>query len=310
MIRLLKYMVLFGSLSLPFYARSQDQAVFNHYVSNQGILNPAYNGTRDIISGLLVHRSQWLGMKGAPMSDALNVHAPIEHSDLGVGIVLLNDNIGFTNNLEFFAACSYKLKLDRKHTLSLALQLGFKNVIYDANKAVTVDYGDPVFDGKISKFGFNFGFGAYWYANNYFAGLSVPRFFSNKYNSDKQEIKNTVEIKNIHTYLYGGYVFDINDLKVKPTGLLRIVPGAPLQLDVSCQVLLMEKLWLGLSYRTVTELAFLSEYQLNKRFAIKYSFDYPLNSISKYAKLGTHELGIQFDFSLNKRPGMRSIRYF
>lgn len=303
-------MVLFGSLSLPFYARSQDQAVFNHYVSNQGILNPAYNGTRDIISGLLVHRSQWLGMKGAPMSDALNVHAPIEHSDLGVGIVLLNDNIGFTNNLEFFAACSYKLKLDRKHTLSLALQLGFKNVIYDANKAVTVDYGDPVFDGKISKFGFNFGFGAYWYANNYFAGLSVPRFFSNKYNSDKQEIKNTVEIKNIHTYLYGGYVFDINDLKVKPTGLLRIVPGAPLQLDVSCQVLLMEKLWLGLSYRTVTELAFLSEYQLNKRFAIKYSFDYPLNSISKYAKLGTHELGIQFDFSLNKRPGMRSIRYF
>lgn len=303
-------MVLFGSLSLPFYARSQDQAVFNHYVSNQGILNPAYNGTRDIISGLLVHRSQWLGMKGAPMSDALNVHAPIEHSDLGVGIVLLNDNIGFTNNLEFFAACSYKLKLDRKHTLSLALQLGFKNVIYDANKAVTVDYGDPVFDGKISKFGFNFGFGAYWYANNYFAGLSVPRFFSNKYNSDKQEIKNTVEIKNIHTYLYGGYVFDINDLKVKPTGLLRIVPGAPLQLDVSCQVLLMEKLWLGLSYRTVTELAFLSEYQLNKRFTIKYSFDYPLNSISKYAKLGTHELGIQFDFSLNKRPGMRSIRYF
>ena len=194
--------------------------------------------------------------------------------------------------------------------MSLALQLGFKNVIYDANKAVTVDYGDPVFDGKISKFGFNFGFGAYWYANNYFAGLSVPRFFSNKYNSDKQEIKNTVEIKNIHTYLYGGYVFDINDLKVKPTGLLRIVPGAPLQLDVSCQVLLMEKLWLGLSYRTVTELAFLSEYQLNKRFAIKYSFDYPLNSISKYAKLGTHELGIQFDFSLNKRPGMRSIRYF
>ena len=311
MIRLFKYMVILVSLNLCLTkGHAQDQAVFNHYVSNQGILNPAYNGTRDIVSGLLVHRNQWLGMKGAPMSDALNVHAPVEHTDLGVGIVLMNDNIGFTNNLEFFAACSYKLKLDRKHTLSLALQAGFKNVIYDATKAVTVDYGDPVFDGKISKFGFNFGFGAYWYSSKYFAGLSIPRFFVNKYNTDKQEIKNTVDFSNLHSYMYGGYIFDINDLKVKTTALFRVVPGAPVTMDISAQVLLMEKLWLGLSYRTVTDLIFLAEYQIDKKWAVKYSFDYPLNSISKYAKMGTHELGVQFDFSLNKRPGMRSIRYF
>ena len=97
---------------------------------------------------------------------------------------------------------------------------------------------------------------------------------------------------------------------MKTTALFRVVPGAPVTMDISAQVLLMEKLWLGLSYRTVTDLIFLAEYQIDKKWAVKYSFDYPLNSISKYAKMGTHELGVQFDFSLNKRPGMRSIRYF
>lgn len=290
---------------------AQDQAVYNNYISNQGILNPAYNGTRDVISGLLVFRSQWIGLEGAPYTGALNVHGPVDGvENLGAGVVLSNDRIGFTNNLEFFAAGSYRLKLDRKHTLALGLQLGFKNVVYDATKAFTVDYGDPVFTGRISKFGFNFGFGGYFYSSKYFAGISIPRFFANRYNSDKQEIKNTVSFKDLHSYIYGGYVFDVDDIKIKPTALFRIVPGAPLEIDVSCSMLFIEKLWAGISYRTVTDLVFFAEYQIDKKWCVKYSFDYPINSINKHAKFGSHEIGVQFDFSLKRRPGMRSIRYF
>lgn len=308
---LVRYIVMLGFIGAATIGRAQDQAVYNHYIANQGILNPAYNGTRDVISGLMVFRSQWTGFEGAPYTGALNVHGPIDKvKNLGVGVVLQNDNIGFTNNLEFSAAASYKLKLDRKNTLSLGLQMGFKNVVYDGTKAVTVDYGDPLFTERISKFGFNFGFGGYLYSSKYFAGLSIPRFFQNKYDSNKEEIKNTVSFKDLHIYAYGGYVFPINDLKVKPTGLLRIVPGAPIEMDVSCTVLLMEKLWVGLSYRTVSDLVLLAEYQIDSKWAVRYSFDYPISEIHKYAKAGSHELGVQFDFSFKKRPGMRSIRYF
>jgi hypothetical protein len=110
--------------------------------------------------------------------------------------------------------------------------------------------------------------------------------------------------------IYGGYVFKIDDISVKPTGLIRIIPGAPLQLDVSCSVQFIEKLWVGLSYRTVTDLVFFGEYQIDRRWAVKYSFDYPISSIGKYAKFGSHEIGVQFDFSTKRRPGMRSIRNF
>lgn len=290
---------------------AQDQAVFNNYISNQGILNPAYNGSRDVISALGIFRSQWTGFTGAPFTGALNVHGQVDKmKDLGLGVVLLNDHSGFTNNLEFFAAGSYRLKIDKRTDLRLGLQMGFKNVVYNATKAEPVDYGDPVFDGKISKFGFNFGIGGYLINRDYFAGISIPRFLANSYDTDKQEIKNKVSFKNLHIYLYGGYVFTVDDYKIKPTGLIRIVPGAPLTLDLSCSILFVDRLWIGLSYRTVTDVVAFAEYQINQSWAMKYSFDFPLNDIKSYTIAGSHEIAIQYDFSLTHRPGMRSIRYF
>lgn len=293
---------------------AQDQAVFNDYISTQGVLNPAYNGSRDVISAIGLFRSQWTGFEGAPFTGALNVHGQVDKmKDLGVGVTIMNDHAGFTNNLEFNAAASYRFRLDRRNELRLGLQVGFKNVIYNANKAVTVDYGDPVFDGRISKFGFNFGFGALLFdskSGRYFAGIAIPQFFANKYDTDKQEIRNVVRFKDLHTYVYGGYVFSVDDYKIKPTALVRLVPGAPLQVDVSCAILFANKLWVGMSYRTVTEIVAFLDYQINQSWAVTYSFDFPLNDIKKYTVAGTHEVGVRYDFQLKRRPGMRSIRYF
>ncbi|MCI5776264.1 MAG: type IX secretion system membrane protein PorP/SprF [Bacteroidales bacterium] len=306
-------MAVAAALFIAHSVRAQDQAVFNNYIANQGVLNPAYNGSRDVISAIGIFRSQWTGFEGAPFTGALNVHGQVDKmKDLGIGVVIMNDHSGFTNNLELFAAGSYKLRIDKRNEVRLGLQAGFKNVIYNANKAVTVDYGDPVFDGRISKFGFNFGFGALFMATKgqYFAGLSIPRFFSNDYDSDKQEIKNVVKFKNLHTYIYGGYVFDVDDYKIKPTALVRLVPGAPMEVDISCSMLFADKLWLGLSYRTVTDIVFFADYQINQSWGVSYSFDFPLNDIKKYTVAGSHEIGIHYDFQLKRRPGMRSIRYF
>ncbi|MCQ2228771.1 MAG: type IX secretion system membrane protein PorP/SprF [Bacteroidales bacterium] len=324
--KFVRYVVIVAFLSAFNVMKAQDQAVYNNYIANQGILNPAYNGTRDFISGLMVLRSQWTGMSGAPFTGALNVHSPIDKvKNLGAGLVVTEDHLGFTNQFEVFVAGSYRLQVDRKNTLALGLQLGFKNIVYDATKAIKVDFDDPLFQDRVSKFGFNFGFGAYFYNEKYFAGLSIPRFFVNQYNTDKQEIKNTVKFSDLHSYLYGGYVFDINDVKIKPTGLIRIVPGAPLEIDVTCSAMFVKNLWVGLSYRTVSEAVALVEYQFGSSgndkntkgkkgktmtWAIRYSFDYSISDIRKYAVAGSHEIGIQFDFQTKKRPGMRSIRYF
>ena len=291
-------------------AMAQDMVQFNHYIANQGLLNPAYNGTRDVISGLLIHRSQWVGFDGAPMNQALNVHGPVEDTNLGVGVSVMNDMVGFSNNIDAFGSVSYKLMLDRRKFVSFGLQIGVSSHVYDGTKAVTEQYGDPMFEGKQSKIGLNVGFGSYFYGENYFGGFSIPRMFTNNFDEGTNEYKNTLDLQNMHMYLYGGYVFDWAEVKVKPTLLFREVYGAPLQFDVSANVLLAERVWLGLGYRSVSEAVFMAEYIIDRQFTVRYSFDYAINNMNQYAKYGSHEISLQFDFTFNKRAGMRSIRYF
>lgn len=308
-----KYFILIVALLLVAVVRidSQNQYQFNHYIANQGLLNPAYNGTRDIISGLMIHRSQWIGLDGAPMNQALNVHGPIEDTNVGVGLALVNDRIGFTNTFDLFGAASYKIQLDRDAKfMSFGLQFGLSSLVYDGTKAIVGDMNDPVWAGKVSKLNFNFGFGTYYYTDDYFIGFSIPKFFSDQFDQNSSGFKNTIDFKNIHMYLYGGYIFDWYPVKVKPTILMKEVYGAPMQFDISANVLFAEQFWVGLSYRTISEMVFLFEYIINRQFTVRYAFDYPFSPINNYAKAGSHEVSLQFDFSFNKRPGMRSIRYF
>lgn len=306
-----KLLILLIGLFILRVGYSQDLAQYSHYIGNQGLLNPAYNGTRDVLSGILVHRSQWVGFEGAPMTDGLNVHGPIEDTPLGVGLVFQNDHIGFSNTFDFFVAGSYKLKLPKKNQfISVGLQAGLQSFIYDASQAITETYGDPVFNGKSSKFGFNFGLGAYYYADKYFIGFSVPKFLYNNFDPNKEGYKSTFDIYNTHMYLYGGYLYKIIETQMKTTMLVKSVVGAPLQFEVSVSALLANKFWLGLSYRSLNDMVFLTEYIINKQFTLRYSFDFPFSDINHVSKVGTHELALQYDFSLNKRAGMRSIRYF
>ena len=306
-----RVLVLFFLLLCGISLFAQNQYNFNNYIANQGILNPAYNGSRDVISGLLVHRSQWVGFEGAPNISALNVHGAIEETNVGIGVSLVNDNIGFSNNLDFMAAGSYKLELDRgEKILMFGLQMGLTSMIYDGTKSITSSFGDPLFQGKESKMFFNTGFGAYYYTDNYFVGYSIPKFFSPNFDDISEQFKNKLDFKNLHMYLYGGTVFDWGEVKVRPTMLMKYVYGAPMQFDISTSVLLADALWVGLSYRTVSEAVFFMEYQISRQFLLRYSFDYSFSPIAQWAKAGSHELSLQFDFSFYKRPGMKTIRHW
>jgi type IX secretion system PorP/SprF family membrane protein len=76
---------------LSFGAFAQQDAGFSMYSFNPVYVNPGYAGTRDAFSGTLVHRSQWLGVSGAPTSQSLSIHSPIPYSNVGLGLQIYND---------------------------------------------------------------------------------------------------------------------------------------------------------------------------------------------------------------------------
>lgn len=287
----------------------QDQKQYNHFIANQGLLNPAYNGTRDVISGLLVVRNQWVGIEGAPVTQALNVHAPINYTNLGVGLSIANENMGAHHSLDLFGATAYRIEFAKNQTLSLGVQLGFNSFTLDESKIVTTDNTDGALYGS-SNISFNAGFGAYYYSDKLFLGFSIPQFFTNIYDTNAGEYNTSLNMRNVHYYLYGGYVFEINEnLAIKPSLLNRIVYGAPWQSDITCSALFYQKVWGGLTFKSSGEIVLLTEYIINDKFTVRYSYDYPFSDLNSVANGGSHEIGLQFDF-MPDRPVMRSIRYF
>lgn len=287
----------------------QNQQQYNHFIADQGLLNPAYNGTRDFVSGILVLRNQWVGLEGAPVTQAINVHAPIGFTNLGAGLSITNENIGASHTLDFYGALAYRIYFQRDQTLSLGLQLGFNSFSMDQNKIVSLDNTDQALYGS-ANLALNSGVGAYYYTPKLFVGFSIPEFFTNEYDTGIGAYKNSLIFKNLHYYLYGGYVFEINEnVAIKPTLLNRVVYGAPWQMDFTGNCLLYQKLWLGLTYKSSKELVFLTEFIINNKLTVRYSYDYPFSSLNQVKNGGSHELGLQFDLPI-QRPVLRSIRYF
>jgi type IX secretion system PorP/SprF family membrane protein len=77
--------------------------------------------------------------------------------------------------------------------------------------------------------------GGGFYINNdkYYFGVSIPNFYTTQFSKDAQVKIN----KNEHLFIMAGYVFSLNnDIKLKPSTLLKFVKGAPIELDLNTNV--------------------------------------------------------------------------
>jgi len=64
--------------------QAQDEAIFNHYVQNPIMLNPAAAGFNDEFSVFINARSQWSGLDDSPKTVAVRGSAPVGES-FGIG---------------------------------------------------------------------------------------------------------------------------------------------------------------------------------------------------------------------------------
>src|SRR5690606_41836180 len=73
---------------------AQQLPQFTQYMFNTVSINPAYAGSRETLSVVGLHRSQWVGMDGAPTTQTLSVHAPLRNEKIGLGFSFINDEVG------------------------------------------------------------------------------------------------------------------------------------------------------------------------------------------------------------------------
>ena len=64
-------------------AQAQQDPMYTQYMFNQMVLNPAYTGSKDRFTTMLLYRTQWVGFEGAPKTTTFSAHAPFFTSAYG-----------------------------------------------------------------------------------------------------------------------------------------------------------------------------------------------------------------------------------
>ena len=299
--------ILIFALMLTCYSSfAQQDAQYTQYMYNTININPAYAGSRGVMSIFGLHRTQWVGLDGAPVTNAFSLNTPINNSNLGVGLSLVNDRIGPTNDNTISADVSYTVPMSEDYKLSFGIKASGNMFNLDVSKLTPQQAGDPNLQNYNSKFSPNFGAGIYLHSDKLYLGLSVPNFLQGtKYNDNSVAVFQ----ERMNFYAIAGYVFDLSEsIKFKPAFLTKVVAGAPLQVDASANFLFFDKLMLGGAYRWSAAVSALAGFQVTDGLFIGYSYDMETTKLRRYNS-GSHEIFLRFEL-FNKVNKMVSPRFF
>ncbi|WP_281337352.1 PorP/SprF family type IX secretion system membrane protein [Flavobacterium eburneipallidum] len=286
--------LLFALLFTGLVSHAQQDAQFTQYMYNTININPAYAGSRGAMSIFALYRTQWVGLDGAPVTSAASMNTPLNESNLGLGVTVINDKIGPTNETTISADLSYTVPTSETWKLSFGIKATANLFDLDASKLNPVDNDPSLYN--YSKFSPNIGTGIYWHSDKAYVGLSIPNFVeTNRY--DDEQVK--IFKEKINYYLIAGYVFDLNEnLKFKPALLTKVVEGAPLQIDASANFMIFDKLMLGASYRWSAAVSAMVGFQISDGLYVGYGYDRETTSLNN-TNSGSHELFLRFELFSN-----------
>lgn len=335
-------MINFNKLALTFTmvtclvaaAAAQQDAMFTKYMFNSLSYNPAYAGSKDFMSIGVLHRSQWVGIDGAPTSQTATIHTPLANERVGVGFALSNDAIGPTNTVNVNFAYAYRIPVSDGLRLSIGLQGGVENWRADWTKLNLAVIGDDAFNATPNRWLPNFGAGLFLFGERFYAGFSSPHLIEYDLRQNENPDIEIYARRYRHYFASAGAAFPVrgDDIIFKPSLLVKNVGlfsslrkeeisktiGAPTEIDIDASLLFYNKFWVGASFRTAIEAfddrsSFDSadvwfSVNMDNGLRLGASYDYPLTALNK-ATSGGFEimLGYELNF-LTKR--MVTPRYF
>ncbi len=297
-----------SALLLGLNVTAQQDPMYTHYMFNTLMVNPGYAGSRDALTVTGLHRSQWVNFKGAPIVQSVTLHSPLRNDHLALGLSILNDKIGPSNRTSVYGDFAYRMNLTSKSKLALGLSAGVN--IFQANlSSLALDQqADPSFQNNVNRhITPNFGFGAYYSRDRFYAGLSVPNLIENKYSTDGA----LGGSEHRHYFFIAGAVFNLSEnLAFKPTTFVKVTSAVPIQADFTASFIIMKKLSLGAMYRTNDAFGALIGFNITEQLYLGYSFDWSYGlKTSKYNQ-GSHEVVLRYDFLTAAKKQIHSPRYF
>jgi type IX secretion system PorP/SprF family membrane protein len=297
------YSALLLAVILPSVATfAQSDQHYTMFLYNKVMYNPAYVGSRDVLSVNTTYRNQWSGINGAPKTFNVSLDAPVGSYMLpfrnnAVGLTIAGEHIGVESNTNLMGYYAFRIPIGNT-VLSLGLRAGLKFYNAGYSQLNLSQQNDQTFLNDIRNAVLpNAGAGIYWYSNDYYAGISVPNLFQNYYDKKQSIVAKAKEVRGY--YICGGYVITANDIiKVAPQVLMRYAGNShynlPFNADFNVSAIFYDRLMAGITFRTDKSFEFIVHMQATRNINIGYAYDYLLSDLRGYDK-GTHEIVVGFD---------------
>lgn len=288
---------------------AQQDPQFTQYMYNTISVNPGYAGSRGALTLGGLHRSQWVGIEGAPVTQTVFIHSPVFNEKVGLGFSAVNDKIGPINQTFMYGDFAYHFKLTKALKLALGVKAGVNMFQPKIASLATDQANDPSFVNTTIRrtIAPNVGAGFYLYNENFYIGASSPKMLQNKLNVGDTAQANILEKR--HMFFIGGLIIKVSDnVKLKPTVLTKITEGAPVSIDGTVEALFNDKWSIGVAHRLKESVSGLFGVNITQQLKAGFAYDYTLTKLQKYNS-GSFEIMLMYDF-ITKKDKLKSPRYF
>ncbi|MFZ4543866.1 MAG: type IX secretion system membrane protein PorP/SprF [Saprospiraceae bacterium] len=283
---------------------AQQEAQYTHFAFNRMAYNPAYAGSKsDLVLGG-IYRHQWFNLPTAPHSANIWAHKAFMKDKVGAGISIQRDQLGLTENYNATLNYAYRMKVANGN-LSVGIRAEGEYNRFDWSKADPADIVDNSIGNYNARMAPNFGAGLYYQSKSIFFGLSAPRFFKNALYSKKPNGRDQ------RTYFgMAGALIALNQqVKFSPSILFTYNKSAPTAIDFNANLIILNKIWVGGSYRTTDSFDALLQYQANPATRVGIAYDFTTSSIRKNTT-GSIEVMMEYTFCGCANEKVKNIRFF
>ena len=291
-------------------AKGQQLPQYTQYALNPYLINPAVAGTEDFIDIRAGYRSQWTGFEDAPRTAFLTAHtnfSPVQtlhpsrydtRNKVGAGVTAVRDQAGPLSLTIARLTTAYNFTLsDQGLRVSVGLSGGLRTFSFDPDGFTDnlPDANDPTVQQSVSRSSLDLGSGVWVYNTSAYAGVSSSQLFSVARDSPTGNGKlDPGATSRRHYYAMAGARVRLGrSAYMVPSMLMKLVSGAPLSVDLSSKLVLSDRFWGGLNYRSEESFAVFAGLLLSERVSLSYSFDLVTSQI-RNAAAGSNELHIGY----------------
>ena len=292
-------------------AFAQQDPLFTQYMYNNLYMTPAFAGVDGVTRFTAIHRSQWAGYQssfgdgGAPITQMITFNAPIYRLRSGFGAYVMNDRLGPQNNLEAQAMYAYHLGI-KETKLSIGVKLGMYSQSVDGTYYRFIDDEPALTHGKQSQVRPDLGFGLFYRAEKYYAGVGFNHILPTTFDFGVDEAR--ASLSN-HINFTGGYFYEVSfDLRVQFTAAVRSDLNKT-QIDLGAIGYLKDTMWGGLAFRGGEAASLLLGYSLLKDKSLKLGSAVDFVVFDRDAKENfSLEFMVSYDLPVSINSGKRIIR--